>query len=183
MSMVFPPASPRSSLTSITNPPTYPLGQRYATISPPPFSKHRPTTLSANSHPPSCRLCFGRGGGQESFGGPLARLLGATPSLVKEARKRNRGAAASGKDGAAKRRCAVPPPPHRSNRPPRGRQSRHFFLLEISSTYCLCGEWGVCWEVKGAERGFVVCVEIFEGGERGGVLGVRHGMVLERAVD
>ncbi|CAM9873098.1 unnamed protein product [Pylaiella littoralis] len=46
--------------------------------------------------------------GQESSGGPLARLLGATPMIFKEARKRFRGAGSSDKDTAEKRRKMVP---------------------------------------------------------------------------
>lgn len=47
---------------------------------------------------------FVRGAGHESVVGPLARLLGATPALLKEARKLPRGVAASEHDTAAKRR-------------------------------------------------------------------------------
>lgn len=45
-----------------------------------------------------------RGGGQESFAGPLARLLGATPALLKEARKRFGSSGMSENDLAEKRR-------------------------------------------------------------------------------
>eukprot|EP00752_Nemacystus_decipiens_P018532 g16615.t1 len=47
-------------------------------------------------------------GVQESLGGPLARLLGATPPLLKEARKRFRVAGASDRDTVEKRRRMVP---------------------------------------------------------------------------
>ncbi|CBJ31280.1 hypothetical protein Esi_0242_0022 [Ectocarpus siliculosus] len=49
-----------------------------------------------------------RGGGQESFAGPLARLLGATPALLKEARKRFGSSGMSENDLAEKRRKLVP---------------------------------------------------------------------------
>ncbi|CAM9797783.1 unnamed protein product, partial [Ectocarpus sp. 13 AM-2016] len=49
-----------------------------------------------------------RGGGQESLAGPLARLLGATPALLKEARKRFGSSGMSENDLAEKRRKLVP---------------------------------------------------------------------------